>query len=341
MNRRLSVMLAALLIAISPAGASGSNSRPIRVFVEGSPVAFSDQHPIIDNGRTLVPIRGVFEAIGATVTWEPTFKRATVKHTGNQVAVFIGSRTAWVNGRQHVLDVVPRILGGRTMVPLRFIAESIGLRVEWEPRHRAVVIGMWPAIPALAPFADPNMEMPCVLRIQSNPMGSREPERDGPLNPRPVDLADYVADVLAHEFGDMTDLTGALREFDQETLKAGAVAILMYAWYYAWHPANGAYDLENSRDHQVYIPGKAGAKHRAAVKAVWGTIMIREGSHSVFPPQYGQGRYREAGGGSDTMYQLNALYLSKEKGYRWDQLLRYFYPNITIRRHASPCAGPD
>lgn len=339
MKRRLACLLILALLLVSASAASGATSVPIRVYVRGQPVPFPDQLPVIVDGRTLVPIRGTFEALGANVKWEPEALRVTVSWRGNQAAVFLGSRTAWVNGQKKTLDVAPRIIGNRTMVPLRFLAEALGELVRWEDRHNAVIVGEWPAMPVLAPNADPDMEMPCTLRVAMRKMGSKEPDPNGAIiEISEVDLAEYVADVLAQEFGDFPE-GGKEHFFTEEPLQAGAVAVLMYVWYYAWHPTKASYDLDNSTRAQVYIPGKAREKHRKAVRAVWGTIMVRKGSQEVFAPQHGQGWYSKRSKGTDWMNQRGALYLSDKHGYSWDQILRYYYPNIELLRHSSPCAG--
>ncbi|MBT9172050.1 MAG: hypothetical protein DDT21_00426 [Syntrophomonadaceae bacterium] len=93
---------------------------------------------VIDNGRTLVPLRAVFEALGTQVTYD----QGVIAVAGSQadVRLRVGSRTADVNGRPHLLDVPSRIVDGRTMVPFRFLAEALDCKVEWKPAGRTVVI---------------------------------------------------------------------------------------------------------------------------------------------------------------------------------------------------------
>jgi len=336
--------VAITLLLLSTAGvALGQSGVPVRVFVNGAQVRFPDQRPLIVDGRTLVPLRGVFEAMGATVDWDARALRATVQWRGNQAAVFIGTRTAWVNGRQRTLDVAPRLIGGRTMVPLRFVAESFGLEVNWVDRYNAVVIGSWPAMPVMVSYGDPDLEMPCTIRVQMNPMGKGEPLLDGPLNVMEVDMAEYVADVLAHEMGDFEE-NGKPHYFTEEPLKAGAMAILMYAWYHAWHPRNAAYDLDNSQNSQVYLLGlskRKDSRYRDAVRAVWSQFMVRSDTEVVFAPEYRAGAYKEMGSGGEKLYQRSALYLSDKYGYSWERILRYYYPKAMIKQHPVPCPGLD
>jgi hypothetical protein len=288
-------------------------------------------------------VRGLFDALGADVQWEPEALRVTVRWRGNQAAVFVGSRTAWVNGEKKTLDVAPRIMGDRTMVPLRFLAESLGLNVDWYDRYQAVVIGERPALPVLAPADNPNLVMPCTIRVAIRPVpsGEYEPRQDGPYVVKEVELSEYVVRVVAHEFGDFTDDNGVSHSFTAEPLKAGAMAAMMYAWAYAWHPAQSDYDLDNSKRFQVYIPDKPYAqKHVDAVRDIWGTFMVRQEGLAVFAPQYGSGWYSDRSQGTDWLNQRGSLYLSDTRGYSWEQILGYYYRGVQLQQHAHPCAGP-
>lgn len=182
-----------------------------------------------------------------------------------------------------------------------------------------------------------DLEMPCTLRVAIRQMGEREPLRTGLYTVQEVELAHYVADVLAHEFGDFTE-NGVAHEVSQEALKAGAVAIMMYGWYYTRHSTKRGYDLDNSANAQVYMPGKAGRKHLDAVKAVWGTILVRPDTEGIFAPQHGQGHYNGGGKNTDWMSQRGAAYLA-DKGYTWEEILRYYYPKSKLARHPNPCEG--
>jgi hypothetical protein len=327
---------------------AGNDMNPIRVFIDGDRVIFSDQEPVIVKGRTLVPMRTVFEAMNGEVEWEPSTKRVTIRWQGSQVAVFVGSTQAWVNGMKRTLDVPPVILNDRTMIPLRFIAESFGLSVDWEGRYRAVIIGMSPPMAAMAPHND--FEMPCRIRVQMNPMNAQETEpllgTGYPLKPTAVPIAEYVADVLAHEMGDAPDPdTGESRVFTFETLKAGAMAILMYGWFHAWNPAHDKYDLNNSRRYQVYIPGKRhnNPKYGEAVRAVWGLFMVKKKSvdqpERVFASEQRTGRYNASLVGPEKLSHFGALYLEQVQHKSWRELLHYYYRNVDTREHLAPCPG--
>lgn len=169
------------------------------------------------------------------------------------------------------------IIGNRTMVPLRFLVESLGLKVDWYDRYQAVVIGERPALPVLAPSDNPNLVMPCTIRVAIRPVpkGAEEPPQNGPYEVREVELSEYLVRVLAHEFGNFTEDNGVSHSYTAEPLKAGSMAALMYAWAHAWYPDKSDYDLDNSKRFQVYIPDKPyEQKHVDAVRAIWGPDIL-------------------------------------------------------------------
>ncbi|MBQ3110796.1 MAG: copper amine oxidase N-terminal domain-containing protein [Clostridia bacterium] len=98
------------------------------------------QTPVIVEGRTLVPLRSVFEALGATVEWNNE-KRAAISEKGDLVVVVaIDSKEMMVDGTPKAIDVPAQIMNGRTMVPVRAVAEAFGCKVEWDNATRTVII---------------------------------------------------------------------------------------------------------------------------------------------------------------------------------------------------------
>lgn len=130
-------MLVALAVTGMPA--APVHAQGIQVIVDGQPVVF-DQPPVTLGGRVLVPLRGVFERLGALVEWDPRTNTVTAVRGSTQVQLRIGSRQAFVDGRAVFLDVPPMIVRGRTLVPLRFVSEAMGARVDWDPVARTVFI---------------------------------------------------------------------------------------------------------------------------------------------------------------------------------------------------------
>jgi hypothetical protein len=111
----------------------------IRVFVNGYQPTL-DVPPVIRDGNTLVPVRGVFEALNAEVSWDEAKQEVTIVKDELTIVLPVNQNTALKNGEEIALDVPAQILNGRTMVPVRFIAETLGAKVEWDPADYAVRI---------------------------------------------------------------------------------------------------------------------------------------------------------------------------------------------------------
>lgn len=127
------LLLAALLsLAAAPRRVDAAAPAAVNITVEGSPLAMPVP-PIIIEGRTLVGVRSVGEAIGGTVDWDPVKRAATVTRRSDTVVLTLGKQEALVNGKPQTMDVPAQLVGDRTMVPLRFIAEALGGAVEWNP----------------------------------------------------------------------------------------------------------------------------------------------------------------------------------------------------------------
>ena len=114
-------------------------SDDIKVLVNGTTLTF-DQPPVVVDGRTLVPLRAIFEALGAEVDYEQSTQTVTAVRGNDTVSLTIGSNILTKNGEQIMLDVPAQIIGGRTLVPARAIAESFGAEVVWDPATRVVTI---------------------------------------------------------------------------------------------------------------------------------------------------------------------------------------------------------
>jgi len=99
-----------------------------------------DSPPIIREGRTLLPIRAVIEALEGSVGWDAVQRKATVTLGMHTVEIWIGSKEARVDGVNIALDVAAIIVNSRTLLPLRFVAENLGCTVTWDPVGRTVTI---------------------------------------------------------------------------------------------------------------------------------------------------------------------------------------------------------
>ncbi len=112
---------------------------PVKVLLDGQNIGF-DQEPVIVNDRTLVPMRAIFEALGAYVDWDGTARMVTATKGSNKISISIGSNQLNVNGTIKTLDVAAQIINDRTLVPVRAISEAFNCDVEWDGASRSVLI---------------------------------------------------------------------------------------------------------------------------------------------------------------------------------------------------------
>ncbi|AIE86189.1 copper amine oxidase N-terminal domain-containing protein [Fimbriimonas ginsengisoli] len=112
----------------------------IAVTVDGDPVKFVDQGPVMRGSRVLVPLRGVFEKMGANVVWDRDTNTVIATRGERTVKLPLNGSTATVGGQTVNLDMPPVVIYGRALVPLRFLGESLGATVDWHPNEMAVVI---------------------------------------------------------------------------------------------------------------------------------------------------------------------------------------------------------
>lgn len=96
--------------------------------------------PYTYNDRTMVPVRIISERFGASVVWNDETQSVSIEKDGQTILLTLGSDTALVNGSETLLDAAPQEYNGRTMVPLRFISETLGMNVEYVALSQQVLI---------------------------------------------------------------------------------------------------------------------------------------------------------------------------------------------------------
>ncbi len=96
--------------------------------------------PIMKNNRTLLPVRAVVETFDAYVIWDENEEKITVIRDDITIQLWIDSTIAYVNDEEYELDVVPVVINSRTFMPLRFIAENLGLTVGWNEANQTVTV---------------------------------------------------------------------------------------------------------------------------------------------------------------------------------------------------------
>lgn len=115
----------------------------IDTFVNGLAIDFEKYDnvmPFIEDGVTLAPIRAVTEALGAEVIWNSETQEIVIKKDDININMTIGDNIAYINDNEVLLDVAPQIRDDRTVVPMRFIAESFNLNVDWDGNSNTIII---------------------------------------------------------------------------------------------------------------------------------------------------------------------------------------------------------
>lgn len=145
LKRSLALVMSVILIAgLMCMGVSAADDRPVRVELDGKAVAFTDAEPQIIDGRTYVPFRAVFEALGAEVGFDAETRTVSATRNGTTVTIPIGSSTITVKqgaaSYKNIMDAAAFIEGGRTYIPVRFAAEALGCCVGWDADDRTVIL---------------------------------------------------------------------------------------------------------------------------------------------------------------------------------------------------------
>ena len=142
MKRIISLIIAVVVMTMSTAVFADNSPS---VYLNGEKMHFTDNvNPYIDpeSGRTLVPMRDIYQAIGAVVQWDADTRTAIAVKGDTYVTVQIGSTKAFVNSEEHTLDVAGVITNDRTFLPLRLVVEAMGAQVEWDNENYAVMINV-------------------------------------------------------------------------------------------------------------------------------------------------------------------------------------------------------
>ena len=138
MKRVVSILLMVVIISMCT---NISAHMEVKVTLDGNEIYFPDAKPFIDQrDRVLVPIRFVSEALGAMVDWENETRTAVIKQDGDEIRYTVYQPMAYLNGEMMVMDTYGILKDQRTMVPIRFISELLGCKVEWDENTSTVVI---------------------------------------------------------------------------------------------------------------------------------------------------------------------------------------------------------
>lgn len=138
--KKTALLIAALIFSLSFFGQAFAKAQPpIKIRVNNKTVQF-EISPIIENGTTLVPFRAILEELGASVEWNEKTKTITCRKKTKTVLMKIGSKTMTVGNNHINLDVSPKIINNRTLIPLRAISQAFDAEVDWNAKSRIIDI---------------------------------------------------------------------------------------------------------------------------------------------------------------------------------------------------------
>ena len=173
-------------------------AEPIKVVINAQPLTVPID-PIIEEGRTLVPLRAIFEALNVTVEWDDATKTVTGTRGDKIIKLQIDNKIASINGAPVELDVPGRIVAGSTLVPVRFIAESLGAEVKWNNETRTVLINSEVG-QAVAIVEEPvvQVEQPVVAPLPLAIIVNKGTKQVGPIgNP---ETAQYIGSLKSDKY---------------------------------------------------------------------------------------------------------------------------------------------
>ena len=135
---RIIVELVISLLCLIPT-VSAYSEKVISLEIDGT-VIRTEVPPTVIGGRTMVPVRDIFEACGANVTWDPATKKITGSKGGKNVVMQVGSNKLYMNSSVATMDCTPVIIEGRTLAPARYVALGFGGTTQWDALNKVVVI---------------------------------------------------------------------------------------------------------------------------------------------------------------------------------------------------------
>ena len=156
---KLSKILLTLILSMFISTGVIASNQDIQVVIDGS-ILLTDIPPLAINNRTMVPMRAIFEAMDAEVEWDNITRSITGVRGKKKISLQLDNPKANINGIEVILDSPPLVINERTLVPIRFISESLGAKVEWDKETRTVFIN------ERVNFKDINLER--VIRNEIN-----------------------------------------------------------------------------------------------------------------------------------------------------------------------------
>lgn len=133
------IFILTMILAISLGVSVFAENEEITVYVNNEKVKF-DVNPMLENGRVLVPLRGVFEKLNAKVDWNKNIMQVIIKDENNEIEMMLDKNKVMVNGEIRDIDTSTKMINSRTFAPLRFISENLGHDISWDGDTNSVYI---------------------------------------------------------------------------------------------------------------------------------------------------------------------------------------------------------
>jgi len=316
------------------------------------PILFNDHHvyakPDVDKqnrvlaalvrGRTiLVPLRSMFEQMGATVEYDPSTRTAIVSKPGAEVRVTVGKPEVIINGESRPLDVPPIMWHGTVLVPVRVISEGMGAYVQWVPEKRAVVVRYIPAPPPTAPPAPPPTPAPTPTQAPIAPATFATPAPVVTPYFEKYVVGDFTWPTVYNEFvpGSHTQYSNDFRAVDEMPLLG--MHFLLEAQYTIWrwdHLSGPVKQLGNSNV-AAFVPGFSGNDNDLTgdfgIRVMGGflpRVYFIEGYMSDWT-NYGYPRIGGLGYGLEKLPDLNNVFTFYGR-YWYGEAIHGHYPQYSV-----------
>ncbi len=320
-----------------------NNGSQLSVEVNGSQVSF-DQPPIILNGRTMVPFRAIAEVLGATVEWDSASNKVTISGS-KKVELIIGSTRAMVDGNEVTLDNPAAVVGGRTMVPLRFIGEALGAEVSYTP----------PPVQTVQPTSSDGL-LPNEDKIQKE-LSQDDIKRLQSYPCRVYDLTEEKLNVFQGDFGKLPEYCPPIESYfkvmdilendlftvDYEKLKNPAYAEKYIKTYYSVKDDYfGTHRSDYESLAKIYISKCINDKYKIKANLIYSKDTVCENGFPVIRAKYifyqESGKVQEVEEGSTLKKwyweDVEILFTQQPKWHKPND--DYYVKYVNIRRLSKP-----
>lgn len=178
--------------------AHAENYNSVNVIIDGVTQTFEQSALVVDD-TTMVPMRAIFERLGATIVWDSASQSVNATSGKTTIKLTIGNDTAYINGTAVKLAAKPQLINSNTMVPLRFVSEALGCTVDWDSSTDTAIIDTIPSAtptPPVSKYTDPNTYLD-PEKYDRNERGVNEIVG--------FDLAGAINDVIMKQFMDQLE----------------------------------------------------------------------------------------------------------------------------------------